>query len=134
MSKKLPFKTAKLNLSKEKDKSFIEIQQPTIVYKKVRIKNYTPIIATLLLPEGTILYTSEQGFRRRKLRASQAIVLELRTMRSNRLLQTAKSEWDNSFRYRVDEFVFPKKPFCRKKQECASGIHCFATEAEARKW
>ncbi|MGL4232670.1 MAG: pentapeptide repeat-containing protein [Casimicrobium sp.] len=63
----------------------------------------------------------------RKCRCSEAIVLEIIGG------EFATSIHDKSFVYRLGETVFPEQPFCENWQdECASGIHFYITEEEAR--
>jgi len=72
----------------------------------------------------------------RKCRCDKAKVLGIWTITENGELgdelQTAISQHDNDFVYRVGETVVPNEPFCEDRwNECASGIHFFINRQEA---
>lgn len=120
----------------EKEEQFVELQRSYRVYKKVFLfsKKYgrnwyydKEIICTLILPAGTTIYTGHIE-RLRKMRADQAIVVDLCGETK------AHSERLQSFKYPLDEMVFPQRPFSSFKKSCSSGIHFFVTEQEAKDW
>jgi hypothetical protein len=67
----------------------------------------------------------------RKCRASKAKVLAITDKSGNKIAE-ARSEWDETFVYRVGETVAPREPFDENMwSECASGIHFYITRLEA---
>lgn len=97
-----------------------------IVYKSGR--NGTLI--TLRIPAGAKRSTAGMG----KCRAEYAIVLSI-VDRNDKPVEVAYSQHDSLFEYKVGALVRPMSPFDENPwRECASGIHFFYTQAEARNW
>ena len=94
--------------------SIIAGEGDLIGYKKLR----GGVICKIKIP-AEAKRTNSTG---RKCRSEYAVVLE----------GEGRSQYDNSFKYRIGETVRPGLPFDDNRwEECAAGIHFFLTRAEA---
>lgn len=95
-----------------------------IGYKQCRDKR----IVKLLIPKDA-KRSHDFG---RKCRAEYAEVLEIKNNTGNKC-ETAESNYDSDFVYKVGEIVRPKFGFSEDwTSECESGIHFYITELEAK--
>jgi len=115
----------------------LKLEGKTIIgYKKVRLDDpkdrHAPVthgVVTLKITAKTQRQQSG-GY---KCRAAKAKVLAITDM-DGRKKRVAHSDYDWRFQYRVGEWVKPKQGYDPAFYECASGIHFFLTEDEARNY
>jgi len=119
-------------------------------YKKVRVfvKDHgeMPGIATLWIPKGTrvkcyagLLYRTPRGYG--KCRAEQAKVVAIHVFKSwgthgvkpqfGQSVATARSQWDDEFRYYKGKIARPRGYFEETFSTCGNGIHFYRTKREA---
>ena len=68
----------------------------------------------------------------RKCRCSKAKVISIRAMDGeDAFLETARSNYDSNFKYKLGEWVVPDSFDDNRWKECSNGIHFFMTEKEA---
>lgn len=99
----------------------------------------TEIVAKLEIPASADrLIGTDEGPQNRKCRASEAKVLGFFTLKNKPYKQpkthTVFAGHDVSFEYKKGATVKPQKPFAKKKDVCASGIHFFMTFEDAAQW
>ena len=110
-----------------------------IGYKKVYvIDKYDTVcdsvIATLEIPKDAL--RNQEILRRKylepKCRASKAKVLSLKSCWGGAPVSKAYSYYDRDFSYEVGKIVTPKRSFDTSNETCASGIHFYMLEKDAR--
>lgn len=121
---------------------FHTVIKPMHVFKKVYGKYGTHVIANMIIPVGATIFLDEWGyetnqsssFHGRKMRATEAYVHSLVTMKSQEVITEARSGYDASFKYCVGDTVKPKFKFSKEDDVCGSGIHVFVNLADALSW
>lgn len=98
-----------------------------IGWKKVFTQENAPCICKLEIPESA-KRSSAQGC---KCRADKAKVLEITRICDNAKVDEATSMYDNSFIYRVGEYVSVDAFEDNRFKECAPGIHFFVDREKA---
>ena len=102
------------------------------VYKKAYLRRDRkgPVIVVLQIPaKAKRSQDVDDGF---KCRASEAKVLHIESLNGKKLTaKTARSGYDDTFLYTVDQTVKPKYAFDTTGYACASGIHFFMTREQA---
>lgn len=125
---------------------FFKVVKPLHVFKKVyhcdRMNQYeaSEVIANLVIPVGALIYVPNSAFRPwgndddRKMRASEANVHSVVTIRGKKQLKEARSGYDHIFKYKVGATVKPTSRFSRRESQCAEGIHFFVNLSDAKNW
>ena len=105
--------------------------KPIIGWKKAYLSG-DHCLVKLEIPANATRYQPEN----KKCRASRAVVVSIHDLNGNILLNVAAvSNYDLNFLYEVGKVVKPTSRFSKKfKNDCASGIHFFLTQDEARNY
>lgn len=101
-------------------------------YGNVTQNGFRPAHPALVKLEIPVDARRSSGFGR-KCRCDKAKVLSIETF-DGKPLTTAYSFYDNSFVYEVGKIVSVPDFYEDRWEECASGIHFFMTEKEARRY
>ena len=130
-------------------KSVFRVTKPLTMYKKVYKLNDvdTDAIAVLEVPVGALIHVNikENGniafydegeflpLLTDKVRVNRAFVKRIYSMKSGRDLQKARSFWNRKFIYRTGTMVRPRNKFAMTGL-CASGIHCYRRQKDAKEY
>jgi len=109
--------------------------KPIIGWKKAFLKAPESgyCLVQLKIPSNATRYQPEN----KKCRASRAVVVSIHNYLTGDILLdvVAKSDYDPTFLYEVGKVVKPTSRFSKDfKEDCASGIHFFLTQDEARNY
>lgn len=116
------------------------VHERLLVFKKVHSKDLNfDRIANLILRPGTVIHAPVSAWQygepnrhdKRKMRASMAYIDSIADSETGRLINSAVSEYDNSFKYVVDKTVFPEYSFDTSSHICTSGIHFYLNVKDA---
>lgn len=119
-----------------------KLKRAIVVYKKAYLFG-AQYLVTLRIPRGALCRFDprEAGRKRQKNRCSHARVMRVQRLhvgtnrpRGRPTTKEVYSRWDAFFPYRTGAVVKPTRPFDRSNDQCAPGIHFFASESAARFW
>lgn len=116
------------------------VNKPLRVFKKVIVHRtrprrvYAKAIATLEIPAGAYLNSTDSYYFDTKMRATSAKVISIKKVTGGGYVKRARSLHSAEFTYRPGEVVRPVKPFSYSCEECASGIHFFRSWLDARSY
>ena len=121
---------------------FFKVTKPMYVFKKVYVGvANNQAIANLIIPVGALIYVEgatvnycNVGITTRKMRASEAYVHSIVTVRDKVQVRLAKSGHDSKFMYVPGTTVKPDNGFDKEEEACAGGIHFFVDLVDALVW
>ena len=92
--------------------------------------NYEECIVCLYVPRNAM----KRGNFNYKIRVSEAKVLWIKSLITNKKIKKAYSGYDHSFTYEMGKTVKPKKTFAKSNKSCASGVHLFLNKESAEQY
>jgi hypothetical protein len=123
---------------KQKINAFNAGTDQFVFYKKVYGPRGSEAIAKLRTTKGSLRsinpYFWNCNIKEVKLRVSEAIVLEIKTLKKGKTLTKARSGWLSTFIYEVGKVVKPQYKFDEKHtNDCSSGIHGYLSRKSAER-